>query len=239
MKSFQISLLALISSAAVIVALIFIGLMFFAMGARAETVPLETQMRGLEVRDSVPSGKVREDLYAVQPRATPLAGRWEALLGVGQNFTGSGFLTTRQVNVEAQYHFDNRWAVAGAYSWVNNEFSSSAKSLRQAEGMYPDIDYAIRRMEARAQFNLFYGKFRFSKRQAMSFDQYVGLGPAMQELRSGSTVGLVADVGFAFWFGSRVSVHVGAKDYYYKENRTLSQGYGHNVHGYLQTGILF
>ena len=62
---------------------------------------------------------------------------------------------------------------------------------------------------------------------------------AQNDLRSGTSTGPVGDLGFAFWFGQHVSVRLGMKDYYYREDRALSQGYSHNVHGYLQTGYIF
>ncbi len=73
----------------------------------------------------------------------------------------------------------------------------------------------------------------------MGFDQYVALGPVFNEMRSGTSAGWMGDVGFAFYFAKRFTFHLGVKDYFYEENRTLTKGYGHNVHGYLQAGALF
>jgi outer membrane beta-barrel protein len=200
---------------------------------------LESELKQLEVQDAVPSSKLVERIYAVQARITPLKYRAEAGVQLGQNFGGSGFLDSSQLSVEGQFHFSDRFAVAAAYSYINNEFTGSAQNLKESSGVLPDIDYAKSRLEGRLIYNLFYGKFRFTRTQSMSFDQYLGLGVAQNELRSGTSTGPVGELGFAFWFGQHVSIRLGMKDYYYRQNRSLSQGYAHNVHGYLQTGYIF
>lgn len=207
--------------------------------AFAATKSLERELKDLEVRDAVPSSKLVERIYSVQSRATPLKGRPEITVSMGQNFSGSGFLESSQWGVEGLFHITDRWGVAVGYSKVTNKFTSAANNLLNTSGYLPDVDYANSRLEARAIYNVFYGKFRFSRTQAMSFDNYLGLGVAQNDLRSGQATGPVAEVGFAFFFPYDVSIRVGVKDYFYRENRTLSQGNSHNVHGYLQTGYLF
>ncbi len=207
--------------------------------ALAATRSLESELKQLDVKDAVPSSKLVERIYAVQSRATPLQYRTELTLGLAENFGGSGFLASDQWTAEAQFHFSDRWALAAGYSQVSNKFTGAAKNLEEKSGFLPDVDYVKSRMEARLLYNVFYGKFRFTRNQALSFDQYLGLGAAQNDLRSGTNTGPVGDMGFAFWFGQHVSVRLGMKDYYYRENRALSQGYSHNVHGYLQTGYIF
>lgn len=214
-------------------------LLMFSFAASAAPKSLESEIKDLEVKDAVPNSRLNERYYAVQARATPLAGRTEVLAGVAQNYSGSGFLDATQVSVDGLYHFDDRWALGGGFARVNNKFTASANNLQAVTGYLPDVDYARNRLEARGQVNLFYGKFRLTSKQAMGFDQYLALGPVINDLRSGTTTGLMGDIGFAFYFGKQISVHLGAKDYYYRENRTLTKGYGHNVHGYLQAGVLF
>jgi outer membrane beta-barrel protein len=200
---------------------------------------LESELKQLEVKDAVPSSKLVERIYAVQGRITPLKFRPEVGVSLAENFGGSGFLDSSQWSAEGRFHFSDRFALAASYSYVNNEFNGSAKNLQEKSGILPDIDYVKSRWEGRLIYNMFYGKFRFTRSQSLSFDQYIGLGAAQNELRSGTTTGPVGELGFAFWFGQHVSIRLGMKDYYYKENRTLSQGYAHNVHGYLQTGYIF
>lgn len=218
---------------------IFLVLSIFSAAALAAPGPLERDLKELEVRDPVPGNSLSDRIHTVQMRARPLSKKTEVLIGAGQILGGNGFLKTQNVSAEVQYHFNDRWSVAGAYSSLQNEFTASASRLQAATGLMPDVDYAKSRMEARAQVNLFYGKIRFTRRQAISFDQYFGLGLAQNELRSGSAGGPVADLGIAFWISKWGSLHLGVKDYYYKENRTLSQGNAHNVTAYAQAGMVF
>lgn len=206
--------------------------------AFAASKSLEKELKDLDVQDAVPASRLEERLYAVQGRATPLLERWEVLVSAAQSFSTGNFLESSQFGAEGQYHFTDRFSVAGAYSRVANRFNSSADNLQAQTGYLPDVDFAKSRLEARAQYSLFYGKFRFTRAQAMSFDQYWGAGLARNELRSGNVVGPVFDAGFAFYIGQKFTFHLGVKDYYYEENRTLSKGITNNVHGYVQAGLL-
>lgn len=205
----------------------------------AATRSLESELKSLDIKGPVPSSKLVERIYAVQSRATTLQNRPEIAVALAENFGGSGFLASNQWTAEARFHFSDRFSMAAAYSYVSNKFTGAAKNLEEQSGYLPDVDYVKSRYEARLLYNVFYGKFRFTRRQALSFDQYIGVGAAQNDLRSGTSTGPLGDLGFAFWFGQHLSIRLGAKDYYYSENRTLSQGYSHNVHGYLQTGYIF
>ena len=218
---------------------LLLGLLVSGAAWSAAPTKIEKDLRELEVTDPLPRTRLDDRLYTVQMRARPLTSRAEFLLGAGQNFSGSGFLDTKQTSLEGQYHFSDRWALALGYAWVKNEFTPSAQSLRNVTGFLPDVDYASSRLEGRVQYNLFYGKIRFTKLQAISFDQYLGLGAARHELRSGAETGPVADLGFAFWLGRHASAHLGVKDYYYDEHRQMTNGSNHNVHGYAQLGVIF
>jgi outer membrane beta-barrel protein len=218
-----------------LVLLLFIALCTLQVGAKS----LEKELKELDTDDAVPSTRLQDRLYSVQMRAHPLTAKREILASYGQVFSGSEFLHSSQLAVEGQYHFDDRWAVAGGVARVANTFSSSANNLLNTAGYLPDVDYARWRLEARAQMNLLYGKIRFTRMQAVSFDQYLGLGVAYNDLRSGSSLGPVGDIGLAFWLGEHASVHLGVKDYYYAENRTLTKGYTHNAQAYAQAGYIF
>lgn len=217
-------------------ALLFLVLLSSA--AFAQNKSLENELKELDAKDSVPSLKTSDRIYAVQPRATPIANRFEILFAANKTFAGSDFVDSSQIGGEVQYHLNDRWALAAAYAHVNNELTDSARNLESATGVLPDVDYAKSRMEAKALYNVFYGKFRFTQKQALSFDQYLGLGVANNQLFSGTSTGPVFEAGFAFWMGKMFALHLGVKDYFYKENRTLSKGNTNNVQGYVQAGIL-
>ncbi|MGE4130376.1 MAG: outer membrane beta-barrel domain-containing protein [Bdellovibrionales bacterium] len=214
-------------------------LLVFSSSSFATPKSLERELKDLDVKEAVPSSKISERIYAVQERITPLRHRFEIGVSAAQNYTGSSFLDSSQFSGELGFHITDRWAAALAYSHVVNEFTKGARNLANASGFLPDVDYALSRKEARATYNAFYGKFRLSRTQALSFDQYIGLGVVQNDLQSGQAIGPVAEIGFAFWLGKMAAFRLGVKDYYYREQSTLSKGNTHNVHGYLQTGLLF
>ena len=218
--------------------LIALTLVSLAQGAWAATGSLEDEIKGLDVQDAVPAQISKEKLYSIQNRNAPLKNRFEILVGFGENFTADSFLSSEQAGGELQYHLTDDWSVALAYHQVFNKFKDSADRLLETEGLLPDVDFARSRMEARVQYNLFYGKFRFTKDSVLYFDQYVSLGYAQNELGSGSSPGPVIDGGFAFWVSDWGSVHLGVKDYYYQEKARLSGGSRHNIHAYAQVGYL-
>ncbi len=199
---------------------------------------LQNELDSLSVKEPIADPSIREKLYTIQPRVIELGHRIEFLLGGGQNFTGDSLLTTRQVSLEAQYHFDNDWSAAFAISKLNNQFTSSAQSLVSNQQIVPDVDYTRDRMEVRLQRNLFYGKIRLALDSALYFNQYVAVGLANNRQNSGSHLGPLIDVGFAHWIGTKGSFHWGLKDYYYSERQFDSTEPQHNVYGYMELGYL-
>ncbi len=216
--------------------LLLLTALFLALPAQSAT--LEEEIKGLDVQDAVPAAISKEKYYSIQTRNVTLKNRIEVLVGVGENFSSDGFLASEQVGGEIQYHLNDNWSLGVGYAQVFNKFKDSADRLLDAEGLLPDVDYAKTRMEVKIQYNLFYGKFRFTKDSVMYFDQYVALGFAQNTLGSGASPGPTFDAGFAFWVSNWGSVHLGVKDYYYQEKSRLSSGAHHNIHGYVQAGYL-
>lgn len=204
----------------------------------AQAATLEEEIKGLDVEEQVPAAISKEKYYSIQSRNVSLKNRLEILASVAENFTGNGFMSSEQVGGEVQYHLNDDWSAAVGYNQVFNRFKESAERLLEVEGLLPDVDYAKSRIEGRIQYNLFYGKFRFTKDSVMYFDQYVSVGYASHTLGSGPAGGPVFDAGFAFWVSDWGSLHLGVKDYYYPETGRLTTGTHHNVHGYVQAGYL-
>jgi outer membrane beta-barrel protein len=207
---------------------------FPAVGAK----PLQSDLKSLDLDDYGILVNSKDHLYAVQSRAMDLDRRVELLLSGAQNLSGDGFLITRQMGLEAQYHINNDWALALGYSRVNNDWSNSAKGLIATQGLTPTVDRTTSRTELRAQYNLFYGKIRLLSDSILFFDQYAGLGWTSNQLDSGESPGPVADIGLAFWIPDWGSVHMGLKDYYYEERRVLAPGSNHNLNVYVSLGFL-
>lgn len=209
-----------------------------ALPAVSAETKIEDELKSLDVSEAVPAQISSDKLYSIQTRNSPLKNRIEVLVSAAENLTGDGFLASEQVGGEVQYHINDDFSVALAYNQVFNKFKDSADRLLQTEGVLPDVDFAKSRMEARVQYNLFYGKFRFTRDSVLYFDQYVSAGWAQHTLGSGGSSGPVADAGFAFWISTWGSLHLGVKDYYYEEKGRLTSGSHHNVHAYIQAGYL-
>ncbi len=173
---------------------------------------------------------------AERTRDINLKDRIEVLLSTGQNLSGNGFLRTNQVGVETQFHVNQKWAIDLGYSKVFNSFTSYADQYKSGQGVYPTTDQANSRIEARAQYHLFYGNVYFSDEKLVHFDQYIGFGVVRHELDSGVVFGPVLDVGIVSWVTRWITLHGGIKDYFYSEK---NQPPGHTLNGYLLLGVLF
>jgi outer membrane beta-barrel protein len=200
---------------------------------------LEDDINSLQVNESIPNSVQKEKVYAIQSRKTSLSHRFELSGAWAKNLSGNGMLKTQQASGDLRFHLNDKWTLAAGYTSVTNEFNSTAQSLADVQGYLPDVDYVKSRTELRAEYNLFYGKFRLSQDSIFYFDQYIGLGAATNELASGTSTGPVGELGFAFWWGKHFSSRLAIRDYYYQEKRTLASESVHNVFGQAEIGYVF
>ncbi len=200
---------------------------------------LENELSSLNMDENIPSETTKESLYSVKPRINELSKRVEVLASGAYSFSGNSFLNTSQLGIEAQYHLSNKFAVAAGYSYVLNDFTSAADGLLARQGLLPNVDFAKSRVEGRLQYNLLYGKFRFTQNTVIYFDQYIGFGWTVNQLQSGPSDGPVGDIGVATWISNWGSLHLGLKDYYYTEQGFTTSSKVHNINGYAQVGYLF
>jgi len=200
---------------------------------------LEEQLKTLDVSNQVPAAANKEKLYAVQARYLPLKNKNEFTLGVASNLTPDGFVETEQMEIGYHFHFNDSWSVAVDQAWVNNSFRSSADNIRTADGAIPDVPFAYSRTDVMAEFNVFYGKFRWSAETVSYFDVYVAAGPGRIVQNTGTTMAYVGDVGFSAWISKWGSARLGLKDYYYEEDYRSGAEMAHNIHAHLDIGYLF
>lgn len=200
---------------------------------------LQDQIKNLDVsEDDTPALKSSERLYSYQTRAVKLDKTFELKLIGGQIFSGNDFLLSRQYGAGAQFHFNEKWSLGLGYQVVNNKFTTPADKLLEVAGYIPDVDFAKSRMEAFIDYNIFYGKLRFTKDTIFYFDNYIGLGAAQNNLNSGNSTGPMAHLGFVFWL-NKISARLAMVDYYYKEQALLSSGSAHNILGQFEIGYVF
>jgi outer membrane beta-barrel protein len=205
----------------------------------ATDASLEDQLQALDVANQAPAATSKEVLYAVQSRYLPLTHKNEFSVGGGLNLTGDSFVLSEQAEVGYRFHFNDRWAVGLNYALVANQLSSAADRFRSSEGIVPDVPYAKSRTDLLAEYNVFYGKFRYSVDRVFYFDQYIAAGPGFVEMNTGTVGAAVADVGFAFWLSRWGSARIGLKDYYYEEVYRSGTSPTHNLHAHLDIGYLF
>ena len=204
-----------------------------------QPVSLENQLKALDAGNQAPAAANREKLYAVQARFLPLRFKSEFTVGGASNLTGDSFLRTQQLEMAYYFHLNDRWSLAFSHAWVDNKFKSDTDNLKTKDGAIPDVPYAITRSDLTVEYNVFYGKFRWSTDSVSYFDQYLALGPGQVEQNTGSTMAAVADVGFACWLGQWGSARLGLKDYYYKEQYSSGATMTQNIHAHLDLGYIF
>lgn len=201
---------------------------------------LSQDMEDLASGDKISGG--RERMYIVQDRGVGLDGRFEVSVGAAKNFNSNIYLDSTENSLLLTYHFTDRWYTSAYGSYVYNELTKSGQDAWDDDGIYPNAAFIKRRYDATVGFNLIYGKARVTQDTMFYFDQYIALGGGMVEQSDGAettrTPAGVADVGFALWFGKRLSLRIGVKDHYFEERRPLDTSRVHHVLGYSTIGFM-
>lgn len=184
----------------------------------------------------------RERMYVVQDRSVGLGGRFEVSAGAARNFNSNIYLDSYENSLLLTYHANDRFFTSLYGSYVYNELTRSGEAAWEEDGIYPNTAFVKRRYDATLGFNLIYGKARVTRDTMFYFDQYVALGGGLVEQSDGladtRAPAVVADAGFALWFGPRLSVRLGVKDHYFEERRPLDASRVHHVLGYSTVGFL-
>jgi len=221
--------------------LAIVGWAYSLMGGLALAAPdsLETDLNSLALpANAAPVAVSSERLYSVQDRYSQLTNRSEISLGGSNNFTADAYVQSQEIDLSYRYYISNRWFLGASGAYVFNSLSSAGTRLVAEQHILPDMAYVKYRGDLMGGFNIFYGKFRATMDEVFYFDQYVALGPGVVNLDTGTAPAGVADVGFSFWFGRKISARLGVKDYIFNEQRTLTKGVVNNFLGHLDVGIL-
>lgn len=220
--------------------LLFGFLVLFSFNTYSSETPLDKQLEELNMPSNQLPGAVSEEkLYSVQLRHTPLTKKHEISLSGAKDFRSDGYLNSNQVGLGYRYHLDDKWSVKANYVRVFNELNESGQVLLQEEKLLSDADYLISQFDVGAEYNLFYGKFRFNMEKVFYFDQYVGLSAGVIELRRGVKPVVSFDAGIAFWAGNKMDLRIGLKNNVFAETNGLGEeSYTRNMVGYLSVGYL-
>src|SRR5579872_7059284 len=153
----------------------------------APPASLENQLKALDAGNQAPAAANTEKLYAVQQRYLPLKWKNEFSLGYGYNMTGDSFLRSQQVELSYHLHANDRFSLALSHAFVDNSFKSETDNVSTQDGkVIPDVPFAYTRTDLLAEFNVFYGKFRWSPETVSYFDLYMAAGPGVIRQNTGS-----------------------------------------------------
>jgi len=188
---------------------------------------------------SLNTGNSSEKLYSVQSRFVPLHLSSELKVAGAMNFTADSYIQSQELSLAYRFHINDRWNLNLSGAYVFNSFTDAGKKLYELERLIPDAAWVKYRGDLLAGFNPFYGKFRVSMDKVFYLDQYIAIGPGFVTTNKATAMALVGDIGLVFWAGRRLSVQVGFKDYFYKQQRELSSGYVNDILGHVDIGFLF
>jgi outer membrane beta-barrel protein len=201
---------------------------------------LDEQLDQLKMPSNQVPGAISQDkLYSVQSRYVPLSKAHEISLNGSRDFNSDGHLESNQAGLDYRFHFNDKWTLKVSYLKAFNKLNKSGEILLKESKLVSDSDYMLSKVDIGAEYNLFYGKFRFGTNTVFYFDQYIGLTAGMIELRRGATVAGGIDAGFSFWMGKRGSLRIGVHNNFYKETNGLGdKSLTRNMIGYLSVGLL-
>jgi outer membrane beta-barrel protein len=201
---------------------------------------LDEQLDQLKMPANQVPGAVSEDkLYSVQMRYVPLVKAHEVSLNGSKDFNSDGHLDANQVGLDYRYHFNDKWTLKVSYLKAFNKLNKSGEILLKNNKLVSDSDFLMSKADIGAEYNLFYGKFRFGTNSVFYFDQYIGLTAGMIELRRGATAVGGIDAGFAFWMGKSGSLRLGVHNNFYQETSGLgTKALTRNMIGYVSLGLL-
>ncbi len=208
------------------------------------TTSLETELKTLRLEDNTKTAPVpAERFYAAQSRYSSLKHRIELDIGGSKNFSPSSFVTSDEIHGDLRFYFTDRFYTGLHAAHVFTSLSAEGNRLWNNEKIFPDVAVVKFRSDLTFGYHLFYGKFRLSMDSVFYFDQYWALGAGMVRTDNGigqqNSLAVVADAGFAFWFGRHWSVRVGLKDYNFQEAlRTGPSRVNHFV-GHASLGFVF
>ncbi len=195
-----------------------------------------------EEMDKLTGGSTSEKFYVVQDRQSGSSGVFDISVGGGINTNSDVNLKSTETIGKLKYHAGDRFFISAAHSQVKNQFNVSATRRIDEDGIYPNVGFVKSRSDLAVGFNLIYGKARLTKDSVFYFDQYIALGGGVVEQSNTretvKTPVMTGDLGVSFWFGRRVSLGLGAKNYRFKETRIASEGIANHVVGYATVGAL-
>jgi len=159
-------------------------------------------------------------ILIVQNRTVPLTRRVEIAPEFSGTFGGDTYSRTKNLGLNAFYHFNPRWAVGVKYNYSFNSLTPEGEALVDRAYAdyqknpatptvgYPKMDYQKSETMALVNWAPFYGKLNLLDQALAHFDFYFVGGYGQVELSSGTTRTTTAGAGFAFWLHQHLSTRL-------------------------------
>lgn len=156
----------------------------------------------------------------VQNRTVPLDNRLELATEFSGTFGGDTYSRTKNLGLNAFYHFNPRWAIGAKYSYSFNSLTPEGQSLvdqayaefqknpEAPTAAFPKMDYPKSEMMALFNYAPIYGKLNLFDQAVAHFDVYMLGGYGQVALLSGATPSYTAGGGLGFWINRSFSTRV-------------------------------
>lgn len=177
-----------------------------------------------KARPSIPANTYR----IVQKRVIDRDNRFEIATGLGAITGGDSYYNTKNVGMQAEYHFTHRWSVGIRYLYNMNELTSEGKRVYdQAEAQInsspsdakaPGIDWPMSTALATVSFYPLYGKMSWFDSNVSYFDMYVLLGGGVNQLRYGTVPVYTGGLGMGMWWTNNLSSRIEARYQEYNDH---------------------
>lgn len=158
-----------------------------------------------------------QNVSIVQNRTVSLENRMEFALESSGTFGGDTYTRTKNLGLNAMFHFNPRWAIGAKYAKSFNNLTQEGEALvdsAYAEWKknpanptlaFPELDYPKSEKMALINYAPIYGKLNLFDKGIAHFDFYLVGGYGQVELYSGSASTYTGGAGLGFWIAKHFS----------------------------------
>lgn len=201
-----------------------------------------------QVLAQLPVEESRSQFRVVEKRTVDRNNRLE--LGVSGGWIGGGdtYIQTKNLGVQADFHFTPRWSVGARYLWNSNDLTAEGKrvfdrSEAQANSgatnyIIPDVDAPVSTQLLTVNWYPIYGKVSWFESTTSQFDFYLLAGGGVMQLQSGNTSLATAGAGLGLWWNNRWTTRFEVRYQGYKDKIYSGQRQMDTVVGSLGVGLM-
>lgn len=161
-----------------------------------------------------------QNVSIVQNRAVSLNNRVEFAPEFSGSFGGDTYTRTKNLGLNAMFHFNPRWAIGAKYSksfnnltkegeaMVDKAYAEFQKNPANPTLNFAELDYPKSEMMAMVNYAPIYGKLNLFDKGIAHFDFYLVSGYGQMQLYSGPTSTYTGGAGLGFWVSQHFSTKV-------------------------------